>query len=111
MKFFLQSKRNVIRNLAMKPFLHARKRSLKFILLAIFAAVQSLQSVCATALYACPGCKEGFDKGTEQAGVGAAYSLTICFMILMPVVIIGTIVYKVRAQIKAHTAHAERLPA
>lgn len=51
-------------------------------------------------LYACPNCKEGFDASSAQANIGGAYSLTIVFMLLVPIAIITTVVLKIRSQIK-----------
>jgi hypothetical protein len=84
----------------MKKYFHtsisATKRYLVYAFVVIFAAHQSLM--------ACPNCKEGFDKGTEQAAAGAAYSLTICFLLLVPITIIGVMVWKVRRQVQHHAA-------
>lgn len=51
---------------------------------------------------ACPNCKDNFDLNSTQGGIGAAYGYTIYFMILLPVVIIVTLVIKVKRQMDAN---------
>jgi hypothetical protein len=51
---------------------------------------------------ACPNCKDNFDLNTTSGSIGAAYGYTIGFMILMPVVIIATLVIKVKRQMDAN---------
>ena len=51
---------------------------------------------------ACPNCKDNFDLNTTSGSIGAAYGYTIGFMILMPVVIIATLIIKVKRQMDAN---------
>ncbi len=60
-----------------------------------FVAMQS-------ALVACPNCKDNFDLNSTQGGIGAAFGYTIYMMILLPIVIVVTIVIKVKRQMDAH---------
>jgi hypothetical protein len=79
----------------MKIIIAATKHCVLYAFVVIFAAANDV-------LVACPNCKEGFDVGTEQAGVGAAYSLTIGLLLLVPMTVIAVIIYKVRRQMLAH---------
>jgi hypothetical protein len=81
----------------------ATKNYLVYAFVIIFVMAQEI-------LFACPNCKEGFDKGTEQAAAGAAYSLTICFLLLVPITMIGVIVWKVRKQIQIHATKQVSVP-
>lgn len=53
-------------------------------------------------VYSCPNCKDNFDLNGAQGGIGAAYGYTIYFMILLPIAIVATIVFKIRRQMQAH---------
>lgn len=59
-----------------------------------------------SALLACPNCKAGFTETTQQASVGEAMSLSVIFMIALPVFLISTIAMMIRRQSKK--ALAER---
>ncbi|MCU0424657.1 MAG: hypothetical protein MUF71_03410 [Candidatus Kapabacteria bacterium] len=63
-----------------------------------FLGLAFLQSIA----FACPNCKDNFDLNSTQGGIGAAYGYTIYFMILLPVVIIVTLVIKVKRQMDAN---------
>ena len=69
----------------------------RFIMLLVMCFV-SLQGT----LTACPNCKDNFDLSSTQGGVGAAFGYTIYMMILLPIVIVVTIVIKVKRQMDAH---------
>jgi predicted small secreted protein len=49
---------------------------------------------------ACPNCKEGFDKNTANASIGSAYSLTIYFLLVIPIAIVTVLVVKIRRQMQ-----------
>ncbi len=51
---------------------------------------------------ACPNCKDNFDLNSTQGGIGAAFGYTIYMMILLPIVIVITIVIKVKRQMDVH---------
>lgn len=68
------------------------------IIIATVLGVIFLQSLSV----ACPNCKDNFDLNSTQGGIGAAYGYTIYFMILLPVVIIVTLVIKVKRQMDAN---------
>jgi hypothetical protein len=77
-----------------QKYLHAIKRGALWCFVIIFAAINQVM--------ACPNCKEGFDKGTEQAGVGAAYSLTIGLLLLVPIAVVATVALKIKQGMKTH---------
>jgi ABC-type transporter Mla maintaining outer membrane lipid asymmetry permease subunit MlaE len=53
-------------------------------------------------MIACPNCKEGFDTGTTQAGVGSAYGFTIYLLIAVPIAIVITLALKIKKQMDAN---------
>jgi hypothetical protein len=53
-------------------------------------------------IFACPNCKEGFDTGTTQAGLGSAYGVTIYLLIAVPVAIVVTLALKIKKQMDAN---------
>ncbi len=79
----------------MKNFFSATKSYLVYSFVVIFVALQDLA-------IACPNCKEGFDENTTQAGLGSAYSITICLLLIVPIAIVMTIAIKIRRQMKLH---------
>jgi len=38
---------------------------------------------------ACPSCKEGFKAGTTEAAAGEAFSISVLFMLGVPMLIVG----------------------
>jgi ABC-type transporter Mla maintaining outer membrane lipid asymmetry permease subunit MlaE len=70
--------------------------NIPFVWMALFSL--SIQQ----AIIACPNCKEGFDTGTTQAGVGSAYGLTIYLLIAVPVAIVVTLALKIKKQMDAN---------
>lgn len=68
-------------------------RYLLFFLISAFVALPQI-------LFACPNCKEGFDKNTANASIGSAYSLTIYFLLVIPVAIVTVLVVKIRRQMQ-----------
>jgi hypothetical protein len=73
------------------------KARVKRIGVAVFCAFIYMSLVLQEAI-ACPNCKEGFEKGTEQASVGVAYSLTIGLLLIVPMLIVATIIVKIKKQ-------------
>ena len=39
---------------------------------------------------ACPACKEGFKPGSAEAAAGEAFSISVLFMLAVPMLIVGT---------------------
>jgi hypothetical protein len=37
---------------------------------------------------ACPACKEGYEAGSKQAAIGESYSISVLFMLGMPITIL-----------------------
>jgi len=70
----------------------------------LFLHIAILVAVGVANAYACPNCKEGFAAGTAQANVGAAYSITTLFMILVPIIVVSTLFLKIRHEIKKSQA-------
>jgi hypothetical protein len=64
--------------------------------------VFALMVLAQYSLVACPNCKEGFDTGTTQAGVGSAYGFTIYLLIIVPVAIVVTLAMKIKRQMDAN---------
>lgn len=79
----------------MKTFRHNAQRFLFFVFFVGLMFVYNLA-------LACPNCKDNFDLNTTNGGIGAAYGYTIYLMILLPVVIIITLVVKVKRQMDAN---------
>ncbi len=66
----------------------------------LFLHIAILIAVGISNAYACPNCKEGFAAGTAQASVGASYSITTLFMILVPIIVVSTLFLKIRHESK-----------
>lgn len=54
--------------------------------MSIFVAV--ILALGANALQACPACKEGYSPGSKQAAIGESYSISVLFMLAMPITIV-----------------------
>ena len=46
--------------------------------------------VLTTDLWACPSCKEGFRPGSAEAVAGEAFSASVMFMLIVPMLIVGS---------------------
>ena len=58
--------------------------------LVIAALLTTAQNVLA-----CPNCKAGFDKSSEAAALGEAYSASIYMMLLLPILLVGFIALRI----------------
>lgn len=44
---------------------------------------------CVNVVQACPACKDGYAAGSKQAAIGEAYSISVLFMLSMPLTILS----------------------
>ena len=51
-------------------------------------------------LLACPSCKEGFKPGSPEAAAGDAYSASVIFMLVVPMLIVTTFTVVIARRLK-----------
>lgn len=56
--------------------------------------------VATTTTNACPACKGGYAAGSKQAAVGEAYSISILFMLGLPITVVSVAGFAYYRQMK-----------
>lgn len=56
--------------------------------ISLWSLVGTLLIVVGSTMTACPACKDGYTAGTKQAAIGEAYSISVLFMLGMPLTIL-----------------------
>ena len=54
----------------------------------------------ASEVLACPSCKEGFKPGSPEAAAGDAYSASVIFMLVVPMLIVTTFTVVIARRLK-----------
>lgn len=55
----------------------------------------------AVTAFACPNCKDGFGSGTGNASIGDAYSMSVLFMLGVPLTLLTVFTIVIARRLKA----------
>ncbi|CAN5508019.1 hypothetical protein BH10BAC6_BH10BAC6_10570 [soil metagenome] len=60
-----------------------------------------LVTVTNSVLQACPSCSDNFTKGSANASVGDSYSMSVLFMLVVPLSILSTFIVVIVRKMRA----------
>lgn len=71
-----------------------KMKSMLMLLLPLLMATNSV-------LQACPSCSDNFAKGSANASVGDSYSMSVLFMLVVPLTILSTFIVVIVRKMRA----------